>query len=179
MAGYGVVRLDKVRSVYHGNIFSVVNNSGTLQNGQVCTIGALVAGERELRTAVQPTANIGGLALIAHPEITYQQFRTIDNALNNFIIDQGKPTRAYDLQKYDIFSVSTDVVTGTADTVTNKYVVAQAGFNLKAQASVTGTEGFQGNVIAIESIGVNNFTTGQNGLQQRVTTFVVIEVVKN
>lgn len=175
---YGVVRLDKVRSVYNGNIFSVVYNGGTLQNGQVVNIGGLVAGERELRTAVQPTAGAGALAVIAHPEIVYQQFRTIDNALDNFIISAGTATRAYQLQQFDIFSVSTDVMTNTADTTTNKYVVAQAGFNLKAVASTT-TEAFVGNVIAIETIGVNNFTTGQNGLQQRVTTFVVIEVQKN
>lgn len=173
---YGVVRLDKVKSVYNGNIFSVVYNGGTLQNGQVGKVGSLVAGERELRTLVAPTAGDGGLVLIAHPEIVYQQFRTIDNALDNFVINAGQATRAYDLQKYDIFSVSTDVVTGTA--VKDKFVVADNGFNLKVVDSTT-TEGFVGQIIALESIGVNNFTTGQNGLQQRVTNFVVVEVQKN
>jgi hypothetical protein len=174
----GVVRLDKVKSVYHGNIFSVVHNA-QLDNGSVVNVGALKSGERELYQVAVPTAGAGALALIAAPEVVVDEQFISNQALENFTTPANKPVRAYELAKGDIFSVSYDMLTALAGgvPVKNNLVVAQAGLKLKEVASVT-TEAFVGKIIDLEQIGVST-VVGQAGVVQRITKFAVIEVVKN
>jgi hypothetical protein len=174
----GIVRLDRVRSVYTGHIDSVVYNAGVLQNGMVGKAASLVSGERELRTLTVPAAGDGGLVLIASPEVNYSQYVQTDNALENFSIPAGKPARAYHLEAGDIFSISYDVLSmiGT-DPVVGNSVVAQAGLTLKEVASVT-TEKFVGKIIAVETIGIN-IPMGQAGSVGRINKFAVIEVQYN
>jgi hypothetical protein len=173
----GVVRLDKVKSIYHGNIFSVVHNA-VLENGFVVTRGALKSGERELYAVAVPTAGAGDLAIIAAPEVVVDNRFIKDNALENFSTPANTPVRAYELAKGDIVSISYDALTllGSAPVV-NNYVVAQAGLKLKEAASVT-TEKFQGKIIGLEQIGVPT-VVGQSGVIQRITKFAVIEVLSN
>jgi hypothetical protein len=173
----GVVRLDKVKSVYHGNIWSVVHNA-VLENGFVVKRGTLKTGERELYNVATPTAGDGDLALIAAAEVVYDNRFMKDNALGNFSTPAGTAVRAYEIAKGDIISISYDALTllGAAPVVGN-YVVAQAGLKLKEAAAVT-TEKFQGKIIALEQIGVPT-VVGQAGVIQRVTKFAVIEVLAN
>lgn len=172
-----IVRLDRVRSVYDGHIDSVVHNA-TLQNGFVVKVGDLVAGSRELRTALVPAAGDGALVLIASPEISYPQYVLTDNALENFSTPAGTPARAYHIESGDIFSVTNDGVSliGT-DAVVGNFVVADAGLKLKEVAAVT-TEKFVGKIIAVETLGTTT-VVGQAGAIARINKFVVIEVVKN
>lgn len=174
-----VVRLDKVLSAYHGNLFSVVHTA-VLENGNVVVPGALRgSGDREVRNVVVPTAGIGGLAIIAAPEVTVDNFLIENNALENFSTPIGVAVRAYELARYDIVSISYDGITCLAGgvPVLGNSVVAQAGLKLKEVASVT-TEAFVGKIIALEQIGVPT-VVGQAGVVQRITKFAVIEVLKN
>lgn len=172
-----IVRLDRVKSVYNGHIESVVHNA-ELQNGFVTLIGGLSGGNRDLRTAVQPTAGAGALALIAAPEIVQSEYVKTDNALENFSIPAGKAARAYHLERGDIFSVTYDGLSLIgAEAVKNNYVVAQAGFKLKEVAAVT-TEAFVGKIIDLETLGTTT-VIGQAGSIARINKYVVIEVVKN
>lgn len=172
-----IVRLDRIKSVYNGHIESVVHNA-ELQNGFVVQIGGLSGGNRDLRTAVQPTAGAGALALIAAPEIVQSEYVKTDNALENFSIPAGKATRAYFLERGDIFSVTVDGLTLLAtDAVVGNYVVAQAGLKLKEVAAVT-TELFVGKIIQLETLGTTT-VVGQAGAIARINKYVVIEVVKN
>lgn len=177
MAGKSIVRLDRVKSIYNGHIESIVHNA-ELQNGWVAQVGGLKDGNRDLRTAVQPTAGAGALVLIAAPEIVKSEYVKTNNALENFTNEAGKAVRAYHLERGDIFSVTVDGLTLLgANPVVGNYVVAQAGFKLKEAASVT-TEAFVGKIIEVETLGTST-VVGQNGAIARINKYVVIEVVKN
>lgn len=178
IGNYGVVRLDKVKSVYHGNIFSVVHTAD-LENGQVVKRGNLKAGERELYQVAVPTAKSGNIAIIAAPEVVYDQFLIEKAALENFYTPAGKAVRAYELAKNDIFSVSYGVLTPKGATpVVGNYVVADAGVKLKEVDTLVGDEGFVGKIIALEKLGVPT-VVGQAGVIQRITNLAVIEVISN
>lgn len=178
----GIVRLDKVRSVYNGHIDSVVNQTTDLENGMVGLVGDLVAGERELMTFNAPTgATDKGISLIAANEIVYSQFRLTDNALENFYIPAGTAVRAYSIERGDIFSVSFPVMTAIANNtpVKGNYVTLQANsFKLKEVATLAGTEGFTGKIIDTEVWGTTT-VLGQAGSIARITNLAVIKVLSN
>lgn len=173
----GVVRLDKVKSIYHGNIFSVVHNA-ILENGFLVKRGTLKSGERELYNVAVPTAGSGDLAIISAPEVVIDNRFLGNNALENSSTAAGVAVRAYEISKGDIISISYDALTllSTVPVVGN-YVVAQAGLKLKEAAAVT-TELFVGKIIALEQLGVST-VVGQAGVVQRLTKFAVIEVISN
>lgn len=177
---YSVVRLDDVRSIYVGHIHSVVNEDGILQNGNIGVVGGLLENERELRGFTAPTGTTQPVALVAAPEINYEQYRRADAALENFYIPIGKPVRAYELERKDIFSVSLDGVTTLDEDIEvgAKVTTAAGSFKPTEVASPTGNEAFLGEVIAREKIGTAT-VVGQAGTISRVVDFVVIEVIKN
>lgn len=179
---YGVVRLDRVRSVYSGHIHSVVKEDGILENGMVGVVGDLLEDERELRKLETPKGTEEPVVLIAHTEINYAQGKITDSALENFFIPQGTPARAYSLEREDIFSVTKEMVTPLAsDVVKNNRVVTESGSLLLKEVeevSLTGTEAFVGKIIDTEKIGTTTIV-GQAGAISRAMEFVVIEVIKN
>lgn len=177
-----VVRLDKVKSVYTGHIFSV-EAPEDLQNGFVGHLGNLKAGEREIYTLEKPaTASISqkGLVLIANPAINYDESRMSNVSEQNYSIAAGEVVRAYELHTRDIFSVSKEGIDliGT-DPVAGNYVVAQNGsFKLKEVSSLAGTEKFVGKIVRKDTIGTTT-VVGAAGAIGHVIDYVVIEVVKN
>lgn len=181
---FGVVRLDKVNSVYDGHIHSVVYDADILENGMVGVVGDLLEGERELRKLEVPTGTDKPVVLIAHPEINYKEDRISDNALENFFIPKGKPARAYDLIRGDIFSVSKKMVTPLDETkgVEKGAMLSTANGSLlltEVDASaLTGEEAFLAKVIDKEVVGTAT-VVGQAGVISRVVEFIVVEVVRN
>ena len=175
-----VVRLDKVKSVYVGNIFDV-RAPEALQNGFVAHLGDLEAGEREVHAIEKPTtASVGqkSVVLIAHSPIVYDNARMGSNSEQNYAIEAGEAVRAYEIGARDIFSVTKEGLSliGT-DAVAGNYLVAQNGsFKLKEVATLAGTEKFVGKIVRQDQIGTT-VATGQIG--GRILTYVVIEVVKN
>ncbi|MEK5036307.1 hypothetical protein MKY96_33180 [Paenibacillus sp. FSL R7-0302] len=174
-----IVRLDRVRAVYNGNIESVVYNAGVLQNGFVGIAGGYAtAADRELRTLVQPTAGAGNLVLIYSPEIVKSEYVKTDNALENFSIPAGTAARAYRIEANDIYSVTTDGLTLIgAEPVKGNYLVADNGFKLKEVTAHT-TEKFVARILDIEVLGTTT-VVGQAGAISRINKYVVIEVIKN
>jgi len=175
-----VVRLDKLKSVYTGNIFSV-RASEEMQNGFVAHLGALESGEREVYAIEKPTtASVAekGLVLIAHSPIIYDNARMAANSEQNYKIEADEVVRAYEVAPRDIFSVTKEGLTLIgADAVAGNYVVAQNGaFKLKEVDTLVGTEKFVGKIVRQDQVGTS-IATGQ--FSGRILTYVVIEVVKN
>lgn len=143
------VRLDKCQAVVAGNIESVVHTA-ELQNGMVINLGALKAGERELRQVATPaTATLGSeeVLLVYSAEVMYDERL---NKLSDFVIPAGTPARAYHLTVGDIFTITDDGITGT--TVVGQYVVpANGSLRLAAAADLSGGTRFAGKVIAKET----------------------------
>lgn len=182
MAGYA--RLDKVKSVYNGNIESVKHKQANLkiENGMVGVAGKLLENEREIREFATPTAISDKLILIANDEINYKDSSATDRALEAFtgLTAEESASRAYHLEKADVFSISKDMFTGTV--VKDKFVVAKAGSNklevLAGALTPSATYGFVGVIEGIEKFGTT-VAVGQAGNISRPTELVVITVLQN
>lgn len=174
----GIVRLDKVRSVYGGNIFDVVSDE-TLENGMIGVLGELVEDEREVRKLAKPTnLEQGEMVVIASPEIMYDEYKRTDGALGNFKIEAGVIARAYTLAPTDILSVSKDLVTALDTNPVKGNVVTGTVSSYKFEEKATATkEKFVARIIGIEKIG-RGLVIGQAGKIERTTEFVVLEVIK-
>lgn len=177
-----VVRLDKVKSIYGGHIFSV-KAPEELQNGFVGHLGNLLPEEREVYGLQKPaTATIAekGIVLIAHSPINYDESKMSSASEQNYKIEEGEVVRAYEIHEKDIFSVTKEGVDLIgAEPVAGNFIVAQNGsFKLKEVATLTGTEAFVGKIVRKDVLGTKT-VTGQAGVVFRALEYVVIEVVKN
>lgn len=180
-----IARLDKVSAVRNGHIESVKSADATLklQNGFVGVAGALLDGEREVRAFEKPVDESAKLVLIYNSEINYDESTRTTYALEAFEgLDANNASRGYTLERGDIFSVSADALTliGSAP-VKGNYLVAQANSHkLKEVATLdpAKTYGFVGKVGIVERFGTPT-VVGQAGVIQRVTEFVVIDVIQN
>ena len=169
----GIVRLDNVKSVYVGHVYSVVDVNADVENGTFGSIGDLIAGERELRTLGLPVAG-KPVVVVATAEIIYQTFRRIDQALGKFINLKGEPCTAYELNVDDVLSVTK--VTGTP--VVGSLVVIDPTTRIaKVVTSVT-TEAF---VCKIEALEVMGFVRASinSGIVNPSYTHIVLRVLKN
>jgi hypothetical protein len=175
-----IVRLDSVKSVYGGHIYSV-QATNDLQNGQVGVVGNLLSGEREVRALNQPSAVATDKAvLVAAPEIIYDESSMAKQNLKNFSIPANTATRAYELQEDDVFSVSDDAITALASepVVGNSVVLANASNKLAEATDVTGHR-FVGHIEAIETIGTSTVTGAPGLIAGGVSNLVVIRVLAN
>ncbi|WGU92054.1 hypothetical protein QJQ58_15690 [Paenibacillus dendritiformis] len=148
---HGVVRLDKVQASYNGNMEHIVHTAD-LDNGSFVHVGALKAGEREIKNAVVPTKATlkQEVVLIAAPEVIYDGSQ--GKQLDKFYTPAGKAARAYHLVAGDIITISDDMITGT--TKVDEYVVPQDGsVKLAAVATDDGSTRFVAKVIAKEIFG--------------------------
>jgi hypothetical protein len=118
-----IVRLDKVQSIYSGNLESLVFAEDQT-NGVFAHVGGLVAGERELVNAVQPDATSVAteeVVLHASPEVMYDERKY---RLEDFVLKTGQAGRGYHLTEGDIITLTEDLF-ASAPTV-NQFVVAAA-----------------------------------------------------
>ncbi|GCD10434.1 hypothetical protein [Clostridium tagluense] len=183
---YGMIILSKVKSVYNGNIFSVVS-ADALQNGQIGHLGALKAGEREIRSLVKPTAEsikTKGMVLIAHDEIIYDETNRTSGALQNFICEANVPARAYEISPHDSFEVSkvgiTPITVGTGVVVGN-YVVGTVGgygFTEVATLPLVTEAMFVAEITGKRTVGIAT-NVGQNGMISGAVDYVELEVLRN
>lgn len=179
----GIVRLDKVRSVYNGHIESVKSDEPTLklENGFVGVAGELV--EREIRKLEKPVDESARLVLIYNSEINYDESTRTTYALEAFTgLDANNASRGYHLEKGDIYSVSPDMIDAIgAKPAKGNYLVAQAGsYKLKEVASLDDlkTYGFVAKVAGIEQFGTPT-VVGQAGVIQRIMELVVVDILQN
>jgi hypothetical protein len=145
----GMVRKDKIKSTYNGNLESV-KHSAELQNGNVVFIGDLAAGEREVRNVVIPlTAALptGKIYLIGTGELTYR----VGETYADFSTPIGGKALAYELAEGDVFTVSTNVITGTAEV--GKYLIpTNASLQMSVANDASGTSKFAAKIIELTTI---------------------------
>ena len=166
-----MVNLDKAVAVYTGNIESVVNPVA-MDNGSFVHLGAEDATNKELFTAVVPTtASIltDEVLLVKAPEIQGAMYIP-GTELKDYFIEANKPARAYHLAVGDVFTITTDGVTGV--TAVGKYLIPQNGSVLLAVA----TDLAGGTRFAAKIIEAGTF--GYTGVNWTKMTAVTAKVVK-
>ncbi len=130
-----IVNLDKVHASYNGNLESL-KFATDQTNGVFAHVGDLVAGEREVKNAVQPTESTvenEEVVLLAAPELMYDERKY---RLEDFTLKAGVAGRAYHLVKGDIVSLTEDLFNSTP--VVGEYVVSMYGsWNLEPSADGT------------------------------------------
>ncbi len=155
---YGKVRLDLMHGTSNpADLASVKYQvSGTdtaIENGNVVVVGGLITGEREVYAATAPTATSakGTIALIATPELIYDQ--STHKNVNEFRNEAGEIARAYRLVTGDVFAITIEAVAGRADiasVVVGDIVELKAGTKLNVVATLTSDSTQIGTVIAKE-----------------------------
>lgn len=157
---YGVVRTDKMfgTDVRSGLVSVRYQPSGTataIENGNVVLLSGLETGSREVYKGETPAANsaIGGIVLIASPEVMYDERK---RNLDEFRNEAGDIARGYYLYTEDIFSVTKDALDGAATPAVGDVVELKAGTKLNVKAAATGaTDGSTvvGSIIDINVVG--------------------------
>lgn len=177
---FGVVRTDNLKATQVGRIYSTVVEDEVLENGMVGKVGEIIDdSNRELRK-LEIAKKADPIALVAHPELRYEDASMVDRALEKFSIPAGKPARTYQLVDGDIFS--TTLIEPLTDfesiEVGNKVVVDEATMVLKEVETAPAGHAFIGEIIQKEQIGTVT-AVGQPGSISRILDFVVIEVKQN
>lgn len=146
-----IVRLDKMQSSYTGNL-EHVTHTADMTNGLFVNLGGLVTGERELRqVSVPATATLTSeeVLLVAAPEVMYDE--RLDQ-LADFVIKANTAARAYHVHVGDIFTVTTDLLTGTP--AIGKFVIPANGSLKGAIATdLSGGTRFAAKIIDKDTLG--------------------------
>lgn len=124
---HGIFRSDNCTYTHDPAKIRTIETYGEIDNGAPITLGALAstgkyAGEREVFTTSAATgANAADVWVVTTPELDYEKY-----TLPEFVNGSGKIARAVAMEKYDIFSVTSEVLSATP-TGTNKYIAAGNG----------------------------------------------------
>lgn len=126
-----MIRLDKIKNSTH--IHAVKSPVAGLKNGNVLTLGGLDKTEvfgGEVYTAAAPVAITDAVVFVANP------FVKADERLKekDYVIEKDEVVRTLVLEKGDIITVTTDLISGSA--VIKQFVGLEAGSSvLKASAT--------------------------------------------
>lgn len=150
---YAKVRTDNLTgTVFGGDLVSVkYQPAGTdteIENGNLVKVGALIAGEREVRVGTTPAASdtLADIALVASPEVD----KTVPyNTLGDFINKAGDVIRGYRLVR-GFYSVTKEALDAAAEIAVGDIVELQAGTKAKVVKSATASSTKIGTVYAIE-----------------------------
>lgn len=124
---HGIFRSDNCTYTHDPAKIRTIETYGEIDNGAPITLGALAsngkyAGEREVFTTSAATgANAADVWVVTTPELDYEKY-----TLPEFTNASGAIGRAVAMEKYDIFSVTSEVLSATP-TATNKYIAAGNG----------------------------------------------------
>ena len=105
------VRLDnmaatKVPSLLKSAKYFESDVATAIENGELVTIGELVAGEREIHKATEPVSGDTYIGLVCTPEVEYDEKGYHD--LDTFANGADEVIRVAMLQKGDIFSIANE-----------------------------------------------------------------------
>ena len=145
---HGIFRSDSCTYTHDGAKIKTVVTYGQIDNGAPIKLGGLVTdnsakyyGEREVFTTAAATgANAEDVFVMTTPEVDYEKY-----TLAEFTNASGAIGRAVAMEKYDIFSVTSEVLSAVP-TSTNKYIAAASGQwtvssdNTKAFATFLGSD---------------------------------------
>lgn len=124
---HGIFRSDSCSYTHDGALIRTAQAYGDIDNGAPILCGGLAttgtfAGEREVFTTSAATgANAADVWVVTTPELDYEKY-----ALADFTNESGAIGRAVAMEKYDIFSVTSEVLSAVP-TGTNKYIAAGNG----------------------------------------------------
>lgn len=155
MAIYGVVRTDEIGAgVLRSAKYTVSTVPTAIENGNLVKVGGLLNGaNREVFNATAPTAitdtNIG---IVVTPELNYDETYKSNTALNQYINVANQNIAVLIPAKETIVSVSDECINALSTTpVVGNYVITKASSTKwDEKASVGGTEGLVGQIIARE-----------------------------
>ena len=140
---YTICNLDKMSGTEDSSLllslkyFDDEDKVAELENGSIVEVGDLLDGEREVRKATAPTAStkISKLALVANPEVIYDESRY--HGLEEYINEAGQVVRGYRIHDNDGFSLTAEGFSGTPEK--GKYVTVGTSTKLVVSATETGT----------------------------------------
>lgn len=126
---HGIFRSDNCTYTHDPAKIRTIVTYGEIDNGAPITLGGLVTdsnakyfGEREVfTTSAATSANAADVWVVTTPELDAQNY-----ALANFVNGSGKIGRAVAMEKYDIFSVTSEVLSAIPD-ANDKYIAAGNG----------------------------------------------------
>lgn len=185
---YTVVETSKIAAVRGGGHIHSLIADVDVENGHIGFVGDLAEDVEGLETHefLAPSADLIGKArpvLIANPEWDYDETRSTNQALYNYINVAGRIFRAYDLIAYDMYAVSKEGIDtgaeGTAPEI-GKYVILEAGKTTvkmvdKADAV---SQGFYGKIVGSAKRGLG-FKTEGGAVVGRPYIVYFIEIKRN
>ena len=127
---HGIFRSDSCSYTHDGAKIRTVVTYGQIDNGAPIVLGGLVSdanakfyGEREVFTTTAATgANAEDVWVMTTPEIDYEKY-----TLAEFTNESGAIGRAVAMEKYDIFSVTSEVLSAIPTVDNTKYIAAGNG----------------------------------------------------
>ena len=145
---HGIFRSDSCSYTHDGAKIRTIVTYGDIDNGAPITLGGLVTdnskafyGEREVfTTSAATSANAADVWVVTTPELDYEKYTLAD-----FTNASGAIGRAVAMEKYDIFSVTSEVLSA-APNANDKYIAAANGQwtvssdNTKAFATYLGSD---------------------------------------
>ena len=123
---YTICNLDRMSGTEDSTLlvslkyFDASGREAELENGAIVEIGDFIDGQREVRKATAPKADtpLSKLALVANPEVTYDESR--HHGLEEYINEAGKVILCYRLHSGDGFSLTKEGFSG--DPAKGKYI---------------------------------------------------------
>lgn len=138
MANKGIFIAELMASTELGSLLRSVQSATDVENGSICTLGALIDPENHLYTygAVGSTTDsiyfVDGVEIIKDEVITY--------GLDDFVNEADRAFRARKPQVGDVFSISASMIDSIAAApVEGNVVVTQAGTKVKEATALDGT----------------------------------------
>ena len=125
---HGIFRSDNCTYTHDPAKIRTIETYGEIDNGAPITLGALAstgkyAGEREVFTTSAATgANAADVWVVTTTELDYEKY-----TLPEFTNASGAIGRAVAMEKYDIFSVTSDVLSAIPTVNNTKYIAAGNG----------------------------------------------------
>ena len=138
---HGIFRSDSCSYTHDGAKIRTIVTYGGIDNGAPITLGGLVTdnskafyGEREVfTTSAATSANAADVWVVTTPELDYEKY-----TLGEFTNASGAIGRAVAMEKYDIFSVTSEVLSAVPN-ANDKYI---AGANGQWTVSNSATKAF-------------------------------------
>lgn len=126
---HGIFRSDNCSYTRDGSKIRTIVTYGDIDNGAPIVLGGLVTdnskafyGEREVFTTSAATgANAADVFVVTTPELDYEKY-----SLGEFTNASGAIGRAVAMEKYDIFSVTSEVLSAIPN-ANDKYIAAASG----------------------------------------------------
>ena len=124
---HGIFRSDNCTYTHDPAKIRTIETYGEIDNGAPIVVGALAstgkyAGEAEVFTTSAATgANAADVWVVTTPELDYEKY-----PLGDFVNASGAIGRAVAMERYDIFSVTSDVLSATPS-ANDKYIAAGNG----------------------------------------------------